>query len=101
MPHSGWQRFLVNDFKVNPPRPASLLIIDNIAHGCIGVGPPTAEVVAPELMGRRNSRPAASSICRVRVPRIKCSHRVLPGNLSTQTVFAPDGRTRKRSPLSI
>jgi len=51
MPRSGWQRFLVNDFKVDPPRPASLLIIDNIAHGCIGVGPPTAELVAPELMG--------------------------------------------------
>src|SRR5436305_863575 len=50
MPHSGWQRFLVNDFKVNPPRPASLLIIDNIAHGCIGVGPPTAEILAAALV---------------------------------------------------
>jgi len=41
----------MDNFKIDHARPASLLIIDNIAHGCIGVGPPTAEVVAPELMG--------------------------------------------------
>jgi len=41
----------MNKFKIDHTRPASLLIIDNIAHRCIAVGPSAAELVAPELMG--------------------------------------------------
>jgi hypothetical protein len=41
----------MNKFKIDHTRPASLLIIDNIAHSCIAVGPSAAELVAPELMG--------------------------------------------------
>ncbi|PYL08501.1 MAG: hypothetical protein DME33_07015 [Verrucomicrobia bacterium] len=44
---------------------------------------------------------AASTICRVSVPRFKWSQRLSPGILSAQTVFGPEARARKRSPLSM
>jgi len=41
----------MHNFKIDHTRPVSLLIIENIAHSCIAVGPPAAKLVAPELMG--------------------------------------------------
>jgi len=46
----GRKRFLVNQFEVNQPCPASLLVINNIRHSRIAVGPRAGKFIAPELM---------------------------------------------------
>jgi len=40
----------MNNFKVDQPRPASLLVIDHVVRACVSVGPRPAELIAPELM---------------------------------------------------
>jgi hypothetical protein len=40
----------MNNFKVNQSRPTSLLVINNIRHGRVAVGPRPAKFVAPKLM---------------------------------------------------
>jgi hypothetical protein len=40
----------VNNFKVDQPRPASLLVIDHIIGSRVAVRPQPAKLIAPELM---------------------------------------------------
>ena len=64
----------MDNFKIDHARPASLLIIENIAHRCIAVGPPAAKLVAPELMD-----PAQLATRRFQhLPRECASSQVLP-----------------------
>ena len=68
----------MNNFKIDHTRPVSLLIIENIAHSCIAVGPPAAKLVAPELMG-----PAQLAASRFQhLPRECASIQVLPQGLT-------------------
>ncbi|PYL41748.1 MAG: hypothetical protein DMF42_09550 [Verrucomicrobia bacterium] len=48
VPRFGPKRFLVNQLKVDQPRPASFLVIDNIRHRRIAVRPGAAKFIAPE-----------------------------------------------------
>jgi hypothetical protein len=45
------ERFVVDDFEINQPRPASLLVINNVGRRRIGVRPEIAKFLAPELVG--------------------------------------------------
>jgi len=74
----------MNNFKIYHTRPASLLIIDNIAQSCIAVGPSAAELVAPELMD-----PAQLASRRFQhSPRECASIQVLPQARTRQLVDA-------------
>jgi hypothetical protein len=44
------QRFVMNYFKVDQPRPAGYLVIDHIVRPCVAVRPRPAKLTAPELM---------------------------------------------------
>jgi hypothetical protein len=50
VPHRRRERFVVDDLKVNQPRPAGLLVIDNVSHCRVAVRPPPGKFIAPELM---------------------------------------------------
>jgi hypothetical protein len=51
VPRDRRKRFVVDDFEINQPRPAGLLVIDNVGRRRIGVRPPIAKFLAPELVG--------------------------------------------------
>jgi len=40
----------MNNFKVDQPCPAGLLVIDHIVRSCVAVRPWSAKLIAPELM---------------------------------------------------
>ncbi|HEV8618066.1 MAG TPA: hypothetical protein VGQ70_01100 [Candidatus Udaeobacter sp.] len=50
VPHRRRERFVVHDLKVDQPRLASLLVIDNVGHRRVAVRPTPAKLIAPELV---------------------------------------------------
>jgi hypothetical protein len=50
VPHRRREGFVVDDFEVDQPRPASLLVINNVGHSRVAVRPPAAKFIAPELV---------------------------------------------------
>jgi hypothetical protein len=51
VPRGRRERFVVDDFEVDQPSPARLLVINNVGRRRIGVRPEIAKFVGPELMG--------------------------------------------------
>ncbi|PYK40605.1 MAG: hypothetical protein DME60_07685 [Verrucomicrobia bacterium] len=60
VPRRRRERFVVHDLKVNQPRPASLLVVNNVGHSGVAVRPAAAKFIAPELM--RAEKLAASRL---------------------------------------
>ncbi|PYL22686.1 MAG: hypothetical protein DMF37_11625 [Verrucomicrobia bacterium] len=95
----GRKRFLVNQFEVNQPRPASLLVIDNIGHARIAVRPRTCKFIAPELMS-----PAIFAGCRFQhLPRQCTAVHVFPEAFTRQLAEANRlcSRSKNTKPITV
>ncbi|MBO0694972.1 MAG: hypothetical protein J2P56_02620, partial [Verrucomicrobia bacterium] len=51
MPLERWQGLVVDNFKIDQPRPIPLCIVNHIACGCVAVRPWSPKFLASELMG--------------------------------------------------
>src|SRR5207237_4602590 len=80
----------MDDFKVDEPRAAGLLIENNIFHPGVAVGPRPAKLIAPELM----STPQFMRRCFQHLPRERAPVEVLPQALSRQLIDANGVRAR-------
>ena len=99
MSRFGRKRFLVPQFEVNQPRTASLLVIDNIAHGRIAVRPRAGKFIAPELMSPVKLAPG----CLQHLPSQCATVDVFPKALPRQLVEANGlcSRSKNTKPIAV
>jgi len=95
----GQKRFLVSDFKVNQPRPASLLVINNIRHGRIAVRPRPGKFIAPELMRPAKLAPGCFQHLPSQCATVHVFPEAFPGQLVEANGFC--SRSKNTKPIAV
>jgi hypothetical protein len=97
VPRGRREGFVVNDFEVDQPRPASLLVVNNVGHCRVAMRPPAAKFVAPGLV--RAKKLAASRF--QHWPSQGVTVHVFPKAFTREFIGADRLRSRRINPKTV